>query len=130
GARVAAQVGVAVERRQRDGRAESRVCDGQVHGREDVVALADEARIRPDVDEYEQVPRPPARRARVALAGEPDPLAVVDSRRDLDPEGALLDEPPAAVAALARVVDDRARAVAPRAGVGPHELAERAPRDL
>ena len=60
--------------------------DRQVDLRDQVVALADEARVGPDADEHVQVAGAPAELAGVALAAEPDALAVVDPRRDLDRE--------------------------------------------
>ena len=49
-----------------------------------VVALADEARVRPDVDEHVHVAGAAAGLAGVALASDADPLSVVDPGRDVD----------------------------------------------
>ena len=76
----------AVERLDRDRRAERGLDDRQVDLREDVVALAHEALVGPDPHADVDVAGATAERARVALAGEADPLAVVDARRDLDVE--------------------------------------------
>ena len=66
----------------------------------------------------------------MAFPAQADALPVVDSRRDLDVELALLDEAPCAVAALAGPLDDRAGPAAARAAVRADELAERAAGDL
>ena len=51
-----------------------------------------------------------------ALAGEPDPRAVLDARRHIDREAAFARHMPAAAAGRAGVVDDVAAPVAMRAG--------------
>ena len=66
----------------------------------------------------------------MALAGEPDPLAVVDPRRDLDGDGPFLDHAPGAAAIGARLLDPATRALAGRAGLRADELAEDASCDL
>ena len=63
--------------------------------RDQVVALADEPRIGLDANEHVQVAGAPADLAGVSLAAEPDALAVMDPRRDLDRDRALLDRAPA-----------------------------------
>ncbi len=86
-ARVEADVDVAVERRDGERRPERRLADGQVDGRHDVVAVADEALVWGDPDEDVDVAGAAAERPGVALAREADALAVVDSRRDLARRG-------------------------------------------
>src|SRR5918999_111179 len=54
----------------------------------------------------------------------------MNPRRDLDLQSALLHDPPGAVAVGTGVLDDSPGAPALRAGLGPNELAEGAPRDL
>jgi hypothetical protein len=71
-----------------------------------------------------------AGKAGVPLAGQPDPLAVVDPRRNLDFEHPLLDHASRAAALLTRMLDQLAGAVAGRAGPRADELAEHASRDL
>ena len=66
----------------------------------------------------------------MALAAEPDALAVMDSGRDLDRERPLLDDPARAAALGARLLDPAARAGARRAGLRADELAEDAARHL
>ena len=83
-ARLELELDVAVERRHVDRCAERGLRHRQVDRREQVVALADEARVGPDVDEHVEVAGAAAGLAGVALAADADPLAVVDPRRDLD----------------------------------------------
>ena len=83
-----------------------------------------------DADEHVQVSGLPADRARVTLAGEPDALAVVDSGRDLDLEGPLVEHAAGPFATGTRVLDDAARAAATRAGLAADELAEARPRHV
>ena len=111
-ARLELELGVSVERRDRDPRAERRLGHRQVDLREDVVALAREARVVLHVDEDVDVARLAARQPGVALAGDADPLAVVDARRDVDVEPPLVEDPPAAAAGLARRLDHATGAVA------------------
>ena len=118
----------AVERLDRDRRAERRLHDRQVDLREDVVALAHEALVGADVHEHVQITRAPAERTGVTFARETDPLAVVDPGGNLDLERPLLERPPGAVARLARMLDDAAGAAALRAGRRADELAEDAAR--
>src|SRR5262249_38923301 len=79
-----------------------------------------------DVD----VSRPPAELAGMALAADADLLAVVDPRRDLHLELALLERAPGALALGARRRDDLAGAGALRARGRANELTEHAPGDL
>ena len=69
-----------------------------------------------------------AERPRVAFAGEPDSLTVVDAGRDLDVERPFLEHASGSAAALARVLDDSARAAATAARLAANELAEGRPR--
>src|SRR5262249_49162601 len=124
-ARFELELRLAVERGHRDGRAERGVGHGQVDAAEDVVALAHEARVGPDVDADVDVARAPAEHARMPFPGDPDLLAVVDARGHLDLEAALLDRPPGALAVEARMLDDASRSAARRAGLRADELAER-----
>ena len=64
------------------------------------------------------------------LPAEPEPLAVMDSGRDLDRERPLFDHASCAVALRTRLLDPPAGACAVGAGLGADELAEDAPRDL
>src|SRR6266516_231475 len=66
----------------------------------------------------------------MTFAAQPDSLPVVDARRDLDVDVALLEHAAGAVAFLARVLDELPGAVAGRTCPGAHELAEDAARDL
>ena len=71
-----------------------------------------------------------ARSARVSLPVHPDPLPVVDPRRDVDVARPILHEAAFAGARLARRLDDRACPLAARTRRGAHELAEHALRHL
>ena len=66
----------------------------------------------------------------MALAGEADLLAVVDSGRNLDLERSLLDDPARALALPARMLDHAACTAAARARLRADELAEGRPRDV
>ena len=129
-ARVELELDRAVERLDADRGADGGLDDRQVDLREDVVSLADEALVGADAHADVDVAGAAAERARVPLAGEADPLAVVDAGRDVDLELALLERAPRAVARLARMLDDAAGAAALRAGRLADELAEDAARDL
>src|SRR5439155_5408151 len=120
----------ALERRHGDGRAERGLRHRQLNRREDIVAVAHEARVRAHVDEHIRIARAAAEGARVPLARDADALAVVDPGRDRDLELALLEDPPCALADLAELLDLLAGAGAGRAGVRADELAEDAARDL
>src|SRR5439155_2562076 len=121
---------LALERRHGLLRAQGGLRDGQVDGREDVVALANEARVGANVHEHVGVARLAAEGAGVTSARQPDPLAVVDARRDLDVQLPRLEDAAAAGAVRAGALDDPARARAPRAGLSAHELAEGCAGDL
>src|SRR5712691_4922369 len=120
----------AVERVGRERRAERRFRDRQVDRREDVVALAHEARIWHHVDADVHVAGTAAELSRMPLAGDPDLLPVVDAGGDLHLEPALFDLPSGAPAFGARGLDDPAGAAAARAALRAHELAEDAVRHL
>jgi hypothetical protein len=60
----------------------------------------------------------------VAHAGQPDLLAVMESRRDLDVDCALLDDQAVAYTLVARVLDQLAEPAAPGTGLRADELAE------
>src|SRR3954447_20433229 len=121
---------VPLERRDGHGRPERRLSHRQVDRREDVVPLADEARIGAHLYLDVDVARPRAEEARVTLAAQADALAVVDARRDRDLEPALPEHAAVPVADAARRLDLPARASAAGARLGAHELAEDAPRHL
>ncbi len=65
----------------------------------------------------------------MALAGDPNLLAVMDPGRDLDLERSFLDDPALAAAVGAGLLDPLARTPAGRTGLGADELAEGAPGD-
>ena len=65
--------------------------------------------------DHVQVSRRSAAGTVLALAGDPDPAAVPDSRRDLHPVALLLEGQPRPAAGLARVLDDLAAAPTLRA---------------
>src|ERR671936_190430 len=118
------EVRVAVERRDFDVCTERRLRHCQVDRGDDVVTVADEPFVRLDSDEDVGIACPPPEQARVALAGEPDALAVVNSGRDLDFERPLLSRLAAAAAFLTGRPENLAAASAVRARLGSHELAE------
>src|SRR5947209_11228541 len=128
--RLELQRDIALECRNRDLGAQRRLRHRQVDGGEDVVSFANEPLVGHDPNEHEEVSGSAAQRAGVTFAAEPDPLPVVDPRRDLDAERTLLDDASAARAAIARSLHDGARTAAARARLRPHELAERASRDV
>ena len=121
------QLGVAVEGRHGERRAERSLRHRQVDGREDVVALAHEPLVAADSDEDVRIARGAADRAGVSLTRDPDPLPVVDPGRDLHVERALLDDPAGAAAVLAGMLDHLSGAGAAGARLGADELAEDAP---
>src|SRR5581483_3668031 len=118
------ELDLALQRRHRHRRAERGLRDRQVDGRKEIVALAREPWVGPDAHEHVQVAGTAAQSPGVTLAAEPDPLAVVDARRDLNRELPLLQHPAGAVAGRARMLDDAADTCAARAGLRPDELAE------
>ena len=66
----------------------------------------------------------------MTLPGQPDPLPVMDACRNLDLDGALLEDAPGPTAFGARRLDLAARATACRTGLGADELAEDTAADL
>src|SRR4051794_456134 len=115
---------VPVERGDGHGCTERRLGHRQVDRREDVVPLADEARIGAHVHLHVDVAGARAEKARVTLAAQANPLAVVDPRRDRYLEPSLLEHPAVAVADAARRLDLPAGPSAGRARLGADELAE------
>src|SRR5205823_9278479 len=79
-------------------------------------AVALEKLVRLDREEDVEVTRRSAAQARLALAREPDARAVLDARRDVDRERALLGGAARAAAALAGVLNRLAAPLAARAG--------------
>src|SRR5204862_6468399 len=124
------ELGLVLERRDRHLRPERRLRHRQVDGREDVVALAHEPGVRPDVDADVDVPRAAAVAAGMALARDADLLAVVDSGWDLDLERPLFDQATVAATLGTRIVDHAAGSRALPARLRSNELAEGAPRDV
>ena len=84
---------VAVERRHLDRRAQRRQRRGDVDHGHEVLAVADEALVLLDAHDDVQVAGRPAALARVAAAGDPQPLAVVDPGRDVDLHAPLRRRP-------------------------------------
>ena len=115
---------VALQRRDRELRTARRLHDRQVDLGEDVVAVALEARVARDVHLDVRVAGDAAAGARVTLAADADPLAVVDPGRNLDLELLHLDRAPVPFAGGAGRLDDGAGAEARRARLGADELAE------
>src|SRR5581483_6928461 len=99
-----------------DGGAHHELRIGDLDLGEDVRPLAPQARVLLDVQHHVEVAARPAIEPRLALAREAQPGAGLDARRDRDLERPLLLDATVAMAALARVVDDRAAAAALRAG--------------
>ena len=121
---------LAVERRDRDRRAERGLRDRDADGRVDVVALPDEPLVGPDPHLDVRVAGVLADDAGMAFAAETDPLAVVDSGRDLDRERSLLDHAAGASTLAARRLDPLAGAGAVGARLRADELAEDTSRHL
>src|SRR6185436_3443893 len=112
--RVEVELELAVQRRDGDLAAQRCLGHRQVDRREQVVALADEARVRLDVDEHVQVAGLGAELTNMSLAADPDPLAVVDAGRHRDSERALLDYAAGAVARSTAIWNCTSRSI-PRA---------------
>ena len=89
--------------------------------------MAGEGRVRVDVDLDVEVTGRAAAGADLALLGELDAGAVVDTGGDLDVEGATRADPAVAGALAARVGDDRAEAAAGGARAQRADLAEERP---
>ncbi|MDQ0713305.1 hypothetical protein QFZ55_002757 [Streptomyces luteogriseus] len=130
GARADVDLLHAVERLQRHLRAEGRRRHGDRHRAVQVVAAPLERAVRQLVDLDVEVTGRTAAGADLALAGELDPRAVVDTGRDLDRERAAGADAAVARALRARGRHDRAEALALRAGAGRHDLAQEGPGDL
>src|SRR5262245_23769267 len=127
-ARFELELPVAVQRRDADRRPEHRLRERDVDGREDVVALPDEARVRPHPYEHVGVTGWAAGHPCMALARDSDALTVMDSRRNLDVHGALLDRSPSAFAGLAGCLDKAAGPATGRARLCADEVTERRAR--
>jgi len=78
------QLLVALERRHRHGGPERGLCEREIEGCVDVIAFANETVVVAHVHLHVRVACAGPGRSRVAFAGQPDPLAVVDAGRDLD----------------------------------------------
>ena len=115
---------LAVEGRDGHRAAEHRSSGGQLDDRDQLLAVALEALVLGNQHLHVEVPGPAAGLARVAGAGDPDSLARLDPRRDLDLPGAHADGPSLASALLAGRLGHPALAAAGRAGAGPHHLTE------
>src|SRR5438445_4728527 len=112
-----------VERRDLYLRAQRGLAERDRHAHREVLALASEDRVLPDVHDHEQVAGRAAVRARRAAARHANSLAVVDAGRDphLHVAAAALDAPPTAL--VARGLDDRAAPAARRADLRERERA-------
>ena len=104
------ELALAVERGDGQRRTERRLRERDVDGREDVVALAHEARILAYTHEHVGVAGHAARRAGMAFPRDPDPLAVVNPRRDGHVDGALGDRVARSLAGRAWRLDHAAHA--------------------
>ena len=91
---------------------------------EEVVTVALEARVGPHGDGHVEVAGLAAPGGGRPPAGQAEPLAVVDARRDLDLDGGGEGDPPVAPAVAAGREDLPARPPAGGAGGGGHHLAE------
>src|SRR5690606_8826024 len=108
-------------RRHLDLGAERRFRERHGHLEREVVALAAEDLVRPDVHRDVEVAGRPAVLARAALALQPDPLTVADARRDADLERLGRRAPTRPPAHGARVVDGETASAAGRARLGHRE---------
>ena len=86
--------------------------------------------MRLDVRDDVEVARRPAARPGLALAGEPDLVAVVDARRDRHAQRPLALHAALALAGVAGRLDDAPRAAAATAGGDVDHLAEHGRADL
>ena len=121
---------LAVEGRDGHRAAEHRSSGGQLDDRNQLLAVALEALVLGNQHLHVEVPDLPAGLARVPGARDPDPLARLDPRRDLDLPGAHADGPSLASALLAGRLGHLALAAAGGAGAGPHHLTEGDPGHL
>ena len=110
-----------------EGRAERGVGEGHVDTRDEVLAVALEPWIGGDGHEEIQIAGRTAAAAGVPPLGEPDPLAVLDPRRDRDVDRIAADLVSASTTDLARRLRDLSLAAAAVTDLHPHELAEDAP---
>jgi hypothetical protein len=115
---------VAVDRRDLDARPERGLREPDPSLVDQLGALAPEARVGGDVDGDIQASGRPAPRPGLALVGQPDLMALVDARRDRDPEGPAALGPAVAAAGRAGRLDDPALAAAAGAGRDVDHLAE------
>src|SRR5690606_30802826 len=106
---------VTVERRHLDRAAERRRREADRHLARQVLTVAREDRVRLHDDVDVEVTRRPAVTARLALARQPDAVAVVDACRHLDRKRPDLADDTRARAIGARLLDARTRAAADRA---------------
>src|SRR5690606_12223829 len=106
---------VPVERRHLDRAAERGGRKADRHLARQILAVAREDRMRPHDDIDVQVARRTAVAARLSLARQPDPVAVVDARRHLHGQRPDLAHDARARAVRARLLDPGARAAADRA---------------
>src|SRR5262249_8180351 len=116
---------VLFERGDLDFGAERRVRERDVHARDEVRAVALEARIFFDVDLDVQISRLGARRPGHALTLHAEALAGVDARGKRDRHLARLLNDAVALAGLARRADDLPLALAPGTRRGEHDEAAR-----
>src|SRR4029079_2114042 len=110
-----AQLLRAVQRRHLDVGAAQRLGDRDRHLDLEVVALAPEHRRLADVRDDVEVAGRAAAQPGLALAGEPDPRALLAARRDFHAVLLELGQPALAVAGRAGILDHGAGAAAARA---------------
>src|SRR3954449_6509162 len=93
------------------------------YGDGEVVTVTAKHLVRPDMNGHVQVARRCSAQTGLTLAGQPDPLAVLDARRDPHVDRARASGHPGALAFRARMLDDRTAAPAFGAGFGEPERA-------
>src|SRR5262249_31927900 len=93
------------------------------HRDREVVAVAAKHLVRLDVNGHIEVAGRRTAQTGLALTGEPDPLSVLDARRDPHVDGAGAGSDARAVSLVAGVLDDRAAAPALGARFGESERA-------
>ena len=118
---------VPFERRNLDLAAQRRDGEADRHFAVQVRALALEDRVRLQVDDDVEIAGRAAVHSGLALAGEPDPVVLVDARGDLHRQRLVLLDAPGAVARGTGVGDDLAGPVAGRARLLDREEALRHP---
>src|SRR5688572_15215947 len=99
---------VTVRRRDADSGPERGLGDAQRQLEVQLGVLAAELRVRLDMDDHVQVARRPTPRRRLALAGQPDLVALVNARRDRHAQRPRPLDPTGAGAGLAGRLDDTA----------------------